>query len=149
MTGTDASATVANTSQVAALLDAIIPSEDQLPSAGMPELVEAFLADVAEDESEGVVVRVLTQLPIDFPELDREVREDLARKVQDSNPRDFDIVLRHTYNAYYASTTVRDALEQTTGYPARPPNTAGYELASFDENTLVTQRARAPFWRRV
>lgn len=132
-----------------AVLDTVIPAELGFPSAGTDDIAKAFLKDVEEDGSQGLLENVLAGLPEGFPSLPVQDREDLLRQQEKEYPTGFSAIVRHVFNAYYTDIAVREILEQADGYPARPPHYAGYELEPFDPDSLSMQREREPFWRKV
>jgi hypothetical protein len=132
-----------------AVLETLIPANAPFPSAADGDLPARVLEDIAAEAAEGRVQILLAALPTDFVVQSTGAREALLAETETKFPAEFATVLRHVYNAYYSAPLVRDVLEDVDGYPARPPNYAGYELDPFNDASLAAQRQRAPFWRKV
>ncbi len=132
-----------------AALETLIPENTPFPSAAAGDLPDRVLEDVVTEAGEEVLQIFLTALPEGLAAQDTEAREVSLNSMQSKFPAEFAAVLRHVYNAYYAAPQVREVLEGVDGYPARPPNYAGYELDPFDDGSLAIQRQRAPFWRKA
>jgi len=135
--------------KIRALLSTLVPAEEGFPSAGELDIHAAFTTDVETDGNEGLVEQLLSALPEDFARRSDSDREAVLKALEREQPATFAGVLRHIYNVYYTNEVVREVLEKVDGYPARPPLYAGYEMEKFDIESLVVQRKRKPFWRKV
>jgi|GEM_PF-1552496 hypothetical protein len=135
--------------KTAALLSTLVPAEDGFPAAGELDIPGAFAKDVAADGNEALVEQLLKALPDDFADQSDANRENVLKSIEADQSAVFGSVLRHVYNAYYTNPTVREVLEKAEGYPARPPLYAGYEMDTFDPESLTVQRKRKPFWRKA
>lgn len=129
------------------VLSILIPGEHGFPSAGSTAICDAMMADATVDGESELIASTLSKLPADFLMQNRSKRVSELEKLEMSEPPGFAALVRHTYHAYYTAQEVRDVLELSDGYPARPPHYAGYELEAFDEESLEVQRKRKPFWR--
>ena len=136
-------------SKLTAVLETLVPAEDDFPAASEADIQVQFAKDIAADGNEKLLDQMIDALPIDFETRSGPERENALRGVEASIPETFGAVLRHVYNAYWSNQTVREVLEAVEGYPARPPHYAGYDLEPFDPETLAVQRKRAPFWREA
>lgn len=133
--------------RLSGVLSTLVPGGDGFPSAGSPDICQAMMADTAVDNETELVTTTLSKLPADFETQDEAKRVSELERLQESEPRGFTALLRHTYHTYYTAPEVRDVLEAMDGYPARPPHYAGYELDAFDVESLAVQKKRKPFWR--
>lgn len=120
---------------LAAVLATLLPPEPPFPPGACVTAIVA--ADLGADSA------FLNALPGNFAAGD----EATLRALEAGHPEAFDRLVRAAYLAYYTDPEVRRALEQTTGYPARPPQPLGYELPPFDDALLDGQRRAAPIWR--
>jgi hypothetical protein len=135
---------------VTAILDRLLPAQDELPAAGRMGLAPAVLADAATVPALAAALEaVAAQLPPTFAELPGEVQDDTLRAIEGSEPAAFAGVVNLAYNAYYTDRRVLELIERRTGYTARPPQPDGYELEPFDPAVLERTRQRAPFWRKA
>lgn len=129
-----------------ALLDRLIPASGEIPPAGAMGLagdVEAIAA--AHGAYATSLARCLAALPPDFTRLDGDAQDIAVGAVEASEPRDFGILLRAVYIAYYARPEVHKRIGWRTG-PLQP---AGFTLPPFEEKVLDTVRRRTPFWRKA
>jgi hypothetical protein len=141
-------------SLLAAVLDSIVPPHDSLPGAGglgvdasidrtlaqTPKLRRLILDGLAQ-----IVVAAERTAGADFLALDAGAREGVLRGVEAAEPAFFAALVEHTYRGYYTHPKVHAAI----GYPDRPPQPLGYQLAPFREELLQVQVDRAPFWRQA
>lgn len=128
------------TTKIEAVLDALFQPPPDWPTIGDLDLTALFDAELNEGGASASTHDLLALLPETFVEQTREEREGALRKIERENPLVFATVLAHACNVYYSAPGVLDMLEQTHGYPARPPLYVGYELSSFDENLLEPQK---------
>jgi hypothetical protein len=137
-----------------AVLDRIVPPNGQLPGAGglgvdaaidrtlalTPRLRPLFLHGLAE-----IAVIGERETGQDFLALDAATQESVLRSVEQAEPVFFAALVEHAYRGYY----VRPEVHAAIGYPTRPPQPLGHELAPWREDLLQLQVDRAPFWRRA
>jgi hypothetical protein len=137
-----------------AVLDRIVPPRDGLPGAGglgvdaaidrtlavAPKLRRLFLDGLAE-----IALTSEARTGRDFLALDGAAQEEILHEVEEAEPAFFAALVEHTYRGYYILPEVHVAI----GYPARPPQPLGHQLAPFREELLQVQIGRAPFWRRA
>lgn len=130
------------TDRLADLLSTLLPGDAAWPAGDqvLPQLQRDL--DAAPD-AQTAVDTVLAALPRDF----RRGDEAAVQAVEAAHSACFERVVTLAYIAYYTDPGVRRAIEQITGYEARPPQPLGYALPPFDESLLTLQRRRAPFWR--
>ena len=137
-----------------AVLDRIIPPQENRPGAGSlgigdfvegvavgePGLTRLFVQGLAAIE-----IAAAEQGPGGFGGLDIAAKDAALRSVEQSNSDFFDQLVLQTYNGYYSSLTVFDAI----GYNLPSPPAPGAKLELLDETLLEAQRQRPPFWTRV
>ncbi len=136
------------------VLDRIVPPRDGLPGAGglgvdaaidrtlamTPRLRRLFLDGLA------TIARTAESTSAnDFATLESAAQENILRTVEAAEPAFFAALVEHTYRGYYILPEVHAAI----GYPDRPPQPLGHELAPFRDELLQLQIDRAPFWRRT
>ena len=124
---------------IAAVLDRIVPANGELPGAGSLGLGTAIKHEAAAP--------VLAVLPAGFAALDAAAQAAALQAVEQASPVVFRELVRQAYIAYYRDSRVLVRIEQSTGYPNRPPQPLGYELEPFDESLLDVVKARAPHYR--
>ena len=133
-----------------AVLGVLLPGDDPWPSATALELERAVLARLAAlPEVAAAIGTVLSTLADDAIANGGADLEDALGAVERDNEEAFAALVFAAYASYYSDARVRRVMEDVTGYEARPPQPAGYELPPFDEALLETMRKREPFWRRV
>jgi hypothetical protein len=82
------------------------------------------------------------ELPRDFPERNLDARLADLRRCEAANPAHFSVLLTEAVSAYYTDAAVQQVIEQTTGFPARPPQPAGRTVEPYDWAAFERQRAR-------
>ncbi|MBT4739533.1 MAG: hypothetical protein HN793_04130 [Rhodospirillaceae bacterium] len=138
-----------NTDILAAVMNAILPGGDGFPSARPQRFGSAMMADAAKDNDTEMVRDLLSKLPETFVALEPGDQVAALQTLEASETVAFSKMIRHAYHAYYTDSDVRSAIEEITGYPARPPHFEGYEMEPFDAKVVAVQRQREPFWRKV
>ena len=141
-------------SLLAAVLNRIIPANDQMPAAG--DLgIGTFIEGVAAGNSD--LIRLfnegLTEIAVAagqnptqaFESLSNAAKDELLKAVEVDYPAFFDQLVLQTYNGYYTNTEVFKVI----GYelPKTPEPGALPEL--LDESLLDQQKQREPFWKKV
>ena len=137
-----------------AVLNRIIPSNDQMPGAG--DLgIAAFIENVAAERTdltrlfnEGlaeIAVAAGQNSTQAFESLSDTSKDELLKTVETAFPVFFDQLVLQTYNGYYTNPAVFKAI----GYelPKTPAPEARPEL--LDESLLDQQRQREPFWKKI
>ena len=141
-------------SLLAAVLNRIIPANDQMPAAGdlgigtFIEGVAAGNSDLIRLFNEGLTAIAVAagQNPTQaFESLSNVAKDELLKAVEVDYPAFFDQLVLQTYNGYYTNTEVFKAI----GYelPKTPEPGALPEL--LDESLLDQQKQREPFWKKV
>ena len=128
------------TSKIEAVLDALFQPPPDWPTIRDLNLASLFDAELSEVGAVTGANDLLALLPEAFVGQSREEREGALRKIEEENPLGFATMLEHASNVYYSAPGVLQKLEQTHGYPARPPLYVGYELSAFDETLLEPQK---------
>ena len=131
------------TTKIEAVLDALFQPPPGWPTIGDLNLAELFDAELNEVGASLSTHDLLAVLSEAFVEQSREEREGALREIEQENPLGFATMLAHASNVYYSTPGVLQKLEQTHGYPARPPLYVGYELSAFDDNLLEPQKKGA------
>lgn len=135
-----------------AVLDRIVPANGTLAGAGslgVDASIDRTLAQTPRLRRlilDGLATIVLTaerETGQPFLALDAAGQEGVLRAVEEAEPAFFAALVEHTYRGYYTRPEVQTAF----GFPARPPQPLGYELAPWREELLQVQVNRAPFWR--
>ena len=134
---------------VTAVLDRLIPSQDDMPGAG-----EAGTADYLDGIAAGSVgiARLFSgglqdieiaasQLGARFDELSSDQQDEVLRGVEADSSEFFDLLVRHTYNGYYSNPEVVELL----GLDPRPPQPRGNSVERGDLSSLqlVVERGQA------
>ena len=141
-------------SLLTAVLNRIIPSNDQMPGAG--DLgIGAFIENVVAGSSG--LTRLfndgLTEIAIAagqnptqaFESLSNGFKDELLRTVETGLPVFFDQLVLQTYNGYYTNPEVFKAIDYELPKTPAP----GARPGLLDESLLDQQRQREPFWKRV
>jgi hypothetical protein len=132
-----------------AVLDRLLPANGPVPPAGALGCAAAIDATLGRDPAlRRLFLDGLTEIEVrglaDSADPDTTLRE-----VEAASPTFFAALVNHAYRAYYTHPRVLQGLEETTGYPARPPQPLGHAMPPWDPDLLVKQRERPPFWRRT
>ena len=134
---------------VTAVLDRLIPSQDEMPGAG--ELgtadyldgIAAGSAQLARLFSGGLqdIEIAAAKLGPSFEELSGDQQDEVLRGVEADSPQFFDLLVRHTYNGYYSNPKVVELL----GLDPRPPQPRGNRVERGDLSSLqvVVERGQA------
>ena len=137
-----------------AVLDRIIPPQDNRPGAGSlrigdfvegvavgePGLIRLFMQGLAAIE-----IAAAERGPEGFAALSGEAQDDALRSVEASHADFFDQLVLQVYNGYYTNLTVFESI----GYSLPSVPSPGTKLELLDESLLEAQRQRPPFWTRV
>ena len=129
-----------------AVLDAIIPRCDE---RGMPGAGEAGVADhinkaiLRSPELEPGIVAGLSALGSAFADRSPTERAQALVELSADQPGFVPGLLFHTYQGYYESPAILEALD----LPPRPPHPKGYEMEPSDLSLLEPVRARGKLYR--
>ena len=143
--------TPAEQATLAAATARLIPAHDTLPSAGelgVATILEATLAQtppLRRPFLDGLRAITLASGDQDFVAHSADEQDAILRTIEAAHPAFFNLLVEHTYRAYYALPVVQRAL----GLSGEPPQPRGYQLPPFDPALLTVQRQRTPFWRRT
>jgi len=134
-----------------AVLDALIPSRDEVAGAGTLGLGEGITRQI--DKMAGALDALASGLAAldsstgngSFVELAEPDRAAALAAFAEADPGFLPGIIFHTYIAYYQDPRVIVAL----GLAARPPHPEGYEIAPSDFEALTAKmRTREPFFRK-
>lgn len=137
-----------------AVLDRIIPPQDNRPGAGSlgigdfvesvavgePGLIRLFMQGLAAIE-----ISAAERGPEGFAALSNDAKDDALRSVGASHSDFFEQLVLQVYNGYYTNLTVFDSI----GYNLPSVPEPGVKLELLDDSLLEAQRQRPPFWTRV
>ena len=127
-----------------AALVTLLPGDDRFPAATAIGLARRLLAlDHLRPAAEAAVAR----LPSNFAALSADDRTQALKAWEAADPQGFGAFVIAAYSAYYTHSNVLAAVEQATGYAARPPQPEGYALPAFDEAIVAVPRRRGGLWR--
>ena len=135
-----------------AVLDVIIPPDDERPGAGGAGGAKRLDAILAErPDVRRPVLDALRAIDIaagarGFLARDPAARPGVLRTVEAAQPEAFTALVTQTYNAHYTSPKVRRALGFT---PANPQPEGFTQARPFDPALLEGVRTRNRTWRRV
>lgn len=127
-----------------AALVTLLPGDDRFPAATTIGLACRLLA---LDHLRPAAEAALARLPSTFAALSVDDRTQTLRAWEAADPQGFSALVTAAYSAYYTHPTVLAAVEQVTGYAARPPQPEGYTLAAFDEAIAAVPRRHGSLWR--
>ena len=137
-----------------AVLNRVIPGEINLPGAGDLGVASAIERNVLDSPrlrrifAEGLAAIDLAAWQSndrDFVDLESEQQDTVLKVVERDRPEFFDVLITHTYRAYYVNPRILLAL----GIEARPPQPNGYHLPAFDETLLDNVRRRGRLFRQT
>ena len=137
-----------------AVLDRIIPPQDNRPGAGSlgigdfvesvaagePGLTRMFVQGLAAIE-----IAASEQAPNGYAAMSNEQKDETLRSVEASHAGFFEQLVLQVYNGYYTNLTVFESI----GYTLTSVPESGAKLELLDENLLEAQRQRPPFWTKV
>lgn len=127
-----------------ALLDTLIPGDDDFPSAGSLGLHEALLA---HDRFGAPYAAVSDLLPEEFANLSTEARARHINEIESREPDLFNGLIVGVYSLYYTHAAVSAVIERLTGHTARPPQPDGHPLEPFDSRLVAIPAGRARLYR--
>ena len=139
---------------LSAVLDRIIPSHGDRPGAGdlgVAGFVERAAAGAPgptrlfNEGLNAIEVAASKGNSGGFLAMPDQVKDDILREIESTNPVFFDQLVQQTYDGYYTDTRIFDVI----GYNAPKAPVVGARPKLLDESLLEEQRQRAPFWRRV
>src|SRR5262245_51455820 len=128
---------------LASLLDELLPPRADAGLAGAGGL---GLADAVDAASLASPLRPALSAELaagGFDGLAKAEKRARLERLAKENPELFQLLLRHTYGAYYTHPSVVAAL----GLPARPPFPEGYAVPPTDFSLLDPVRRRAKLYR--
>jgi len=127
-----------------ALLDTLIPGDDNFPSAGSLGLHEALLA---HDRFGAPYSAASDLLPEGFADLPSEARAHYVTEIEAREPDLFNGLIVGVYSLYYTHAAVSAVIERLTGHTARPPQPDGHPLEPFDPRLVAIPAVRARLFR--
>ena len=129
-----------------AVLDAIIPPCEELGMPGAGEAGVALHISQAIEQSPEIepgIAAGLSALGSEFPGRAPSERAQALVELSADQPGFVPGLLFHTYQGYYESPKVLEALD----LPPRPPHPQGYEMEPSDFSLLEPVRARGKLYR--
>jgi hypothetical protein len=129
---------------LAAVIDALLPGDDALPSGTQAGLVPAAHAGAHRAVFDAIAAETGGDEP--FVRADESARTAAVRAVERALPDAFRALLVAVLSDYYEAPPVLTAL----GWRTDPPQPAGHALPSFDDPTserLERVRQRTKLWR--
>ena len=144
-----ADSSAVNEPVLSALLDRLIPAVDNLPGAGEMGLVPEVVRLSGQQERfsalfSRAMASFVSRNPT-FESLTGEEQDEAIRSFEAESPRQFSVILKISYIAYYKDPTVHERI----GWDGNNPQPDGNEMIPWDESVLENIRKREPFWRRV
>lgn len=139
---------------LAGILDQIVPPDGRLPGAGALGVADYIDGIVGKSvELKRLFAHGLAQVEIasramhssDFAALSAEQKDAVLRRVEASEPRFFEALVRQTYNGYYTNPRVLKLL----GLEARPPQPRGYRVEMGDLSLMENVKKRGRAYREV
>ncbi len=137
-----------------AVLDRIIPPQDNRPGAGSLGIGD-FVEGVAVGEPGltrifvqglgAIEIAASEQGPGGFASLSSEQKDAVLRSVEATYANFFEQLVLQVYNGYYTNLTVFESIGYTLPSVPEP----GAKLDLLDETLLEAQRQRPPFWTQV
>ena len=137
-----------------AVLDRIIPPQDNRPGAGSlgigdfvesvavgdPGLTRLFVTGLAAIE-----IAASERGAGGFAALSGDAQDETLRAIEQTDADFFEQLVLQVYNGYYTNLTVFEKIGYTLPSTPQP----GVKLDLLDESLLEAQRQRPPFWTRV
>ena len=134
---------------ISAILDRLIPANEDLSSAGQMGLEDEVLRLARKQHRfHRRFTRALNKFYSTSPNFtseSAEFQDEILRSFETDHPSSFRTLLDITYIVYYKDSRVHKRL----GWENRPPQPGGYPMAPWDESVLKNIRNRKPFWRKV
>ena len=136
---------------VTAVLDRIVPPEDNMPGAGEAalEYVDRAVAGRADyrrlwgDGLARIEVAAWSGHKTRFVDLSREDQDAVLAQVDAEESHFFQLLVRETYAGYYSNPRVVALL----GLEARPPQPRGHHVEQGSFDSLEKVRRRGAIWR--
>ena len=131
-------------------MDEIIPANEKMPSASgvggvtyILEIVEELTDLLPLFES---LIANLQELSNDnFSEFSSEKRIAILKKMEETKPELFKVLLNFTYESYYTNETVFKLI----GYEPHSTRTMGPKMEPFDESLLERVKNLAPMYTKI
>ena len=134
---------------LAAILDRLVPTIEDLPPAGQMGLTpEVVRLAGKQDRFWGLFAGAMESFTAKNPSfvaLDGEAQDRAIRSFESGSPEFFGALLSICYIVYYKDPRVHGRL----GWDGKPPQPDGQEMEPWDDSVLENIRKREPFWRRV
>ena len=131
---------------LAAVLDILLPGDTDFPAASAVALASRLLDHPAFAET---AVAAIACLSPNFLGSDAARRIAAVAEWERKEPAVFARFITAAYSSYYLAPAVLKAVEQVSGYAARPPQPEGYRLPPFDPALLAVPSSRPEQYRRV
>jgi hypothetical protein len=136
-----------------AVLDTVVPASDGFPGAGAVALdhvltmaaAAAGLERLLSDGLRAVEEAARSAHAAGFASLSDDDRENVLRRVEQSQAEFFEALVRHGYDGYYSHPTVTARL----GLDAGPPHPRGHRVEATELPDLTRVTARGPLYRRA
>jgi hypothetical protein len=129
-----------------AALDTMLPGDAGFPAASDVDLAERLLENPYFAEPARAAAALLPQ---NLADASPEARVAAIGALERDHPETFARFIMAVYSGYYIAPAVLQAVEQATGYAARPPQPEGYVLKQFDPAWLAVPASRPPHYRTV
>jgi gluconate 2-dehydrogenase subunit 3-like protein len=138
---------------LALVLDTLVPASGEFPSAGVVALDHVLAVAARSLELESRLSRTLQAVEEaarvdgtgDFARRGVDGRESIVRRVEQSHPELFEVLVRHTYDGYYGHPTVIARL----GLEPGPLHPRGHQVETAALPDLARVSARGPIYRQT
>jgi hypothetical protein len=127
-----------------ALLDTLIPGDDDFPSAGSLGMHEALLT---HDRFRTAYEAILDLLPAGFADLSIQTRASHMIEIEAREPDYFNGLIVGVYSLYYTHADVTLVIERLTGHTTRPPQPEGHLLEPFTHELVAIPAGRLSLYR--
>ena len=135
------------------VLDTLVPASAEFPGAGGVALDHVLAVAAASADLESLLSRGLQAVEeaarvdgtADFARRDVDDRESILRRVEQSHPELFEVLVRHTYDGYYGHPTVIARL----GLEPGPLHPRGHQVETAALPDLARVSARGPIYRQT
>ena len=138
-----------NEELIKAILNRLLPANDELPAAGdmglSPEIIRLA---AKQDRFNKLFSRAVCKFEsdnTDFIDIDNNSQDQRIYEFEHNEPELFEALINISYIVYYKQNFVHKKI----GWSGAPPQPNGNEMLAWDDSVLDNIRSRDPFWRKI
>ena len=138
-----------NEELIKAILNRLIPANDELPAAGdmglSPEIISLAAKQGRFNKLFSRAVNRFKSHNTDFIDIDSNSQDQRIDEFEHKEPELFETLINISYIVYYKQSVVHKKI----GWNGAPPQPDGNKMLPWNDSVLVNIRNRDPFWRKI